>query len=122
MIVFSSENSSSPGSTWSAGCPGSAAPRSWAAASSSAPPRSPRRRVAGRGRHPGEQVAAAPPQAWRAAAKRSVQHMRTRGMIGSLSHLVRASAQVAILEGQEAITRKLMETIPVDYIAESGGD
>jgi AAA domain len=49
-------------------------------------------------------------------------HGRTGGMIGTLSHLVRASAQVAILEGQEAITRKLMEAIPVDYIAESGGD
>ncbi|MEV6034015.1 ATP-binding protein [Nonomuraea sp. NPDC052116] len=49
-------------------------------------------------------------------------HQRTGGMIGSLSHLVRASAQTAILEGQEAITRKLMDTIPVDYIAESDGD
>ena len=41
-------------------------------------------------------------------------------MIGSLSHLVRAAAQLAILEGDEAITRKLMDTIPVDYAAESG--
>jgi hypothetical protein len=49
-------------------------------------------------------------------------HQRTRGMIGSLSHLVRASAQVAILEGHEAITRKLMDTIPVDYVAESDGN
>ena len=49
-------------------------------------------------------------------------HRRTGGMIGSLSHLVRASAQIAILEGQEAITRKLMETVPVDYIAESDGN
>jgi hypothetical protein len=40
-------------------------------------------------------------------------------MIGSLSHLVRA-AQLAILEGDEAITRKLMDTIPVDHAAESG--
>jgi len=49
-------------------------------------------------------------------------HQRTGGMIGSLSHLIRASAQIAILEGQESITRKLMETVPVDYIAESDGN
>ncbi len=49
-------------------------------------------------------------------------HQRTGGMIGSLSHLLRASAQIAILEGQEAVTRKLMDTIPVDYVAESDGD
>ena len=49
-------------------------------------------------------------------------HRRTGGMIGSLSHLVRASAQIAILEGEEAITRKLMDTVPVDYIAESDGN
>ena len=47
-------------------------------------------------------------------------HRRTGGMIGSLSHLVRAAAQLAILEGDEAITRKLMDTIPVDHAAESG--
>jgi AAA domain len=47
-------------------------------------------------------------------------HRRTGGMIGSLSHLVRAAAQLAILEGDEAITRKLMDTIPVDYAAECG--
>jgi hypothetical protein len=49
-------------------------------------------------------------------------HGRTHGMIGSLSHLIRASALVAILDGQEAITRKLMETVTLDYIAESDGD
>lgn len=47
-------------------------------------------------------------------------HYRTGGMIGSLSHLVRAAAQLAILEGGEAITRKLMDTIPVDHAAEPG--
>lgn len=47
-------------------------------------------------------------------------HHRTGGMIGSLSHLVRAAAQLAILEGGEAITRKLLDTIPVDHAAESG--
>jgi hypothetical protein len=49
-------------------------------------------------------------------------HGPTDGMIGSLSHLVRASAQLAILEGQEAITRKLMEGVLIDYIAEADGD
>ncbi|MFI6519908.1 TniB family NTP-binding protein [Spirillospora sp. NPDC050679] len=49
-------------------------------------------------------------------------HQRTGGMIGSLSHLIRASAQMAILEGDEALTRKLMDTIPVDHIAEADGD
>lgn len=47
-------------------------------------------------------------------------HRRTGGMIGSLSHLVRAAAQMAILEGEEAVTRKLLDTIPVDHAAESG--
>jgi hypothetical protein len=47
-------------------------------------------------------------------------HHRTGGMIGSLSHLVRAAAQIAILEGEEAVTRKLLDTIPVDHAAESG--
>jgi Bacterial TniB protein len=47
-------------------------------------------------------------------------HRRTGGMIGSLSHLVRAAAQMAILDGEEAITRKLLDTIPVDHAAESG--
>jgi hypothetical protein len=46
-------------------------------------------------------------------------HRRTGGMIGSLSHLVRGAAQPAILEGEEAITRQLMDTIPVDHVAES---
>jgi hypothetical protein len=47
-------------------------------------------------------------------------HRRTGGMIGSLSHIVRAAAQLAIVEGEEAITRKLLDTIPVDHAAESG--
>ncbi len=49
-------------------------------------------------------------------------HQRTGGMIGSLSHLIRASAQIAILEGHEAVTRKLMDAVPVDYVAESDGN
>jgi hypothetical protein len=46
-------------------------------------------------------------------------HQRTGGMIGSLSHLVRAAALVAILEGTEQITRKLLDGIPVDHAAQS---
>ncbi|WP_433192144.1 TniB family NTP-binding protein [Nocardia sp. CA-107356] len=46
-------------------------------------------------------------------------HQRTGGMIGSLSHLIRAAAQLAILEGDEAITRKLLDSIPLDHAAES---
>ncbi|HEU5418529.1 MAG TPA: AAA family ATPase [Streptosporangiaceae bacterium] len=47
-------------------------------------------------------------------------HQRTGGMIGSLSHLVRAAALVAILEGAEEITRDLLDGIPVDHAAQSG--
>jgi hypothetical protein len=46
-------------------------------------------------------------------------HQRTGGMIGSLSHLVRASAIRAILTGAEAITRDLMDTVRIDHAAES---
>jgi len=46
-------------------------------------------------------------------------HQRTGGMIGSLSHLTRAAAISAILDGSEAITRPLLDTIPLDYAAES---
>jgi hypothetical protein len=42
-------------------------------------------------------------------------------MIGSLSHLVRAAALTAIDTGTEAITRDLLDTILVDYAAESDG-
>ncbi|MEV4478019.1 ATP-binding protein [Nonomuraea sp. NPDC049504] len=50
-------------------------------------------------------------------------HRRTGGMIGSLSHLIRAGAITAIQDGTEAVTRKLLEEIPVDHAAESeGGD
>ncbi len=46
-------------------------------------------------------------------------HKRTRGMIGSLSHLVRAAALTAIDTGAEAITRELLDDTSVDYAAES---
>ena len=40
-------------------------------------------------------------------------------MIGSLSHLVRAAALTAILDGTEEITRDLLDGIPVDHAAQS---
>ena len=46
-------------------------------------------------------------------------HQRTGGMIGSLSHLVRAAALTAILNGSEQLTRKLFDGIPVDHAAQS---
>ncbi len=46
-------------------------------------------------------------------------HQRTGGMIGSLSHLVRAAAISAILDGGEAITRSLLDTVMLDWAAES---
>ncbi|MDQ1662122.1 MAG: hypothetical protein QOJ68_2102 [Blastococcus sp.] len=46
-------------------------------------------------------------------------HRRTGGMIGSLSHLIRAAALTAILDGSEAITRALLDSIPVDHAAQA---
>jgi hypothetical protein len=40
-------------------------------------------------------------------------------MIGSLSHLVRAAALTAVMDGTEEITRKLLDGIPVDHAAQS---
>lgn len=48
-------------------------------------------------------------------------HQRTGGMIGSLSHLVRAAALTAILDRTETIDRELLERIPVDHAAQSDG-
>lgn len=48
-------------------------------------------------------------------------HKRTGGMIGSLSHLIRAAALTAIDDGSEAVTRQLLDSVPVDYAAESEG-
>lgn len=45
-------------------------------------------------------------------------HQRTGGSIGSLSHLVRAAALTAIIEGGERITKDLLDHIPVDHAAE----
>lgn len=46
-------------------------------------------------------------------------HRRTGGMIGSLSHLIRGAAIMAILEGAEAITRELLDDVPLDHVAET---
>jgi hypothetical protein len=46
-------------------------------------------------------------------------HQRTGGMIGSLSHLIRAGAISAILDGSEQLTREMLDAIRVDHAAES---
>ena len=46
-------------------------------------------------------------------------HRGTGGMIGSLSHLIRAGAITAITDGSEAITRELLDGIPLDHAAQS---
>jgi hypothetical protein len=46
-------------------------------------------------------------------------HQRTGGMIGSLTHLIRGAAIRAILGGQEALTRALLDTVHIDHAAES---
>jgi len=46
-------------------------------------------------------------------------HQRTGGLISSLSHITRASAIRAILDGSERITRDLLDTIVVDHCTES---
>jgi hypothetical protein len=45
-------------------------------------------------------------------------YRRTGGMIGSLSQLVRGAAILAIEDRSEAITRTLLDIVPVDYAAE----
>lgn len=45
-------------------------------------------------------------------------YRRTKGMIGSLSHLVRGAAMEAILGGTERITQKLMNDILLDDAAD----
>lgn len=48
-------------------------------------------------------------------------YRRSGGMIGSLSHLIRGAAILAIEDGSEQINRDLLEAVPVDYAAEGGG-
>jgi hypothetical protein len=53
------------------------------------------------------------------AAQAKYLHQRTGGMIGSLTHLIRGAAIRAILGGQEALTRALLDTVRIDHAAES---
>lgn len=46
-------------------------------------------------------------------------HQRTGGMIGSLSHLIRAAAIRAVLSETEAITEPVLEQVRIDHAAES---
>jgi len=46
---------------------------------------------------------------------------RSAGMIGSLSQLVRGAAILAIEDGSEQISKKLLERVPVDYAAQRAG-
>jgi hypothetical protein len=46
-------------------------------------------------------------------------HKRTGGMIGSLSHLIRAAAISAILDGSERITLDLLKNTRIDHNSES---
>lgn len=48
-------------------------------------------------------------------------YRRSGGMIGSLSHLVRGAAILAIEDGTEQITRTLLDIVPVDHAAERSG-
>ena len=45
-------------------------------------------------------------------------YRRSGGMIGTLSQLIRGAAVLAIETGTEAITRGLLDAVPVDYAAE----
>ncbi|MCP9999419.1 hypothetical protein LUX34_33800 [Streptomyces werraensis] len=46
-------------------------------------------------------------------------HARTAGRIGSLSHLIREAALVAIVEGAERITKQLLSEAELDAAAEA---
>jgi hypothetical protein len=48
-------------------------------------------------------------------------YRRSGGMIGSLSQLVRGAAILAIEDGSEHISKKLLERVPVDYAAQRAG-
>lgn len=48
-------------------------------------------------------------------------HLRTGGMIGSLSHLIRGAAIEAILGGSEQITKATLEAVGLDHAAQHHG-
>ena len=45
-------------------------------------------------------------------------YRRSGGMIGSLSQLVRGAAILAMEDGSEQISKKLLDSVPVDYAAQ----
>ena len=78
----------------------------------------PTRPMAGADRHLGIPPAPAPataPAAW--SRLDEYLYHRSGGMIGSLSQLMRGAAILAIEDGSEQITHKLLERVPVDYAA-----
>lgn len=46
-------------------------------------------------------------------------HQRTGGMIGSLAHLIRSAAIRSMLDESESVTRELMDTVLIDYAAQT---
>ncbi|EPJ42590.1 hypothetical protein STAFG_0351 [Streptomyces afghaniensis 772] len=48
----------------------------------------------------------------------SYLHQRTAGRIGSLARLIRQAAITAICDGTERITKKALEAIQLDHLAE----
>jgi hypothetical protein len=46
-------------------------------------------------------------------------HRRTGGMIGSLAHLIRSAAIRSMLDETESVTRELMDTVLIDYAAQT---
>ncbi|WP_407688543.1 TniB family NTP-binding protein [Mycobacterium sp. HUMS_1102779] len=46
-------------------------------------------------------------------------HQRTGGMIGSLAHLIRSAAIRSMLDETESVTRALMDTVLIDYAAQT---
>jgi len=46
-------------------------------------------------------------------------HERTRGFMGSIDHLIRASANLAIKSGEERLSKGLMERVRLDHASES---
>jgi hypothetical protein len=46
-------------------------------------------------------------------------HQRTGGVIGSLAHLIRSAAIRSVLDESEQITRELMDSVLIDYAAQT---
>ena len=75
--------------------------------------------MAGAGRDDGvDPAAASNTRSGSLVALEEYLYRRSGGMIGSLSHLVRGAAILAIEDGTEKITRALLDIVPVDHAAE----